>query len=153
MKGIFLALSIGIATVGGGLFLRHKGFSLPNLHLPGQVQVPRVAMSEGGSSPSSQVLGAHTINTNQLGTQLSGIGNIIGRVAGSLGVQTVDAGTTLVNNVTSTPTSQADVIDMASVVKDISTRVESIPGSLANQAKIEYCRQVLQAATASATKQ
>ena|SRR5258708_6392887 len=142
MKGFLAGLLASLSLTLGNLLGSHKA------NLP----VPQIAIDSQSSSTSGQVMGVETSGASNLGDKLSGIGNIVGKFAGAIGIEALKNGQTLVNNVTSTPSSQTDVIDMASVVHDISSRVESIPGSLVNQAKIEYCKQVLLTATASGTK-
>lgn len=147
MKGIAVVILVA-GVVGGVFFLRQRGLNLANLRLPGKL--PQIAIN---SSSSGEVLGSQSpLTITHFSERFSGIGKALANIAGTLGVQTVKTGETLVQNLTATPSSSAQIIDMSQVVKDISSRVESIPGSLANQAKIEYCRQVLENATASATK-
>src|SRR5258708_7323696 len=142
MKGFLAGLLASLSLTLGNLLGGHKN-SIP---------VPQIAIDMQSASASGQVMGAQTSGSSSLGDKLSGIGNVVGKLAGAMGSETVKTGQTLINNVTTTPSSKTDVIDMASVVHDISSRVESIPGNLVNQAKVEYCKQVLLAATASGTK-
>lgn len=151
MKGVFIVLILASSVVGGGLFLRQKGISLPNIKLPGRDNGTEVAMNSSGSG---EVLGEQApLAITHFADRFAGVGKVLGSIASSIGVQTVKTGETLVKNVTTTPDSPEEVIDMSKVVKDISTKIESIPGGLVNQAKVEYCRQVLENATASASTQ
>jgi hypothetical protein len=152
MKGVFIALILASSVVGGGLFLRQKGISLPNIKLPGRDNSAEVAMNSIGSG---QVLGdqAPPLAISHFADRFAGVGKVLGSLVSSIGVQTAKTSETLVKNATTNPTSPEEVIDMSKVVKDISTKIESIPGNLVNQAKVEYCRQVLENATASASTQ
>ncbi len=154
MKGLFLSLLVtAVVVVGGAVFINKKGIPLPGRLGAKSVTLPQVSIvGQSPASSSGQVMGVETVNVTHFADRFAGIGQVVSKIAGSLGVQTVKTGQELVNNVTSTPTSAKDVIDMAAVVREVSSRVESIPGSLVKDAKIEYCRQVLQAATASATQ-
>lgn len=88
--------------------------------------------------------------------------NVTGKVAGiytnvnAVASKIADTGITVVSGIanvlTSSPSASANVIDISSAVQAISQRVESLPGSIAQQAKVAYCQQVLLDATASSTK-
>lgn len=154
MKGILISLFVTAAMVVGGVTVaRSKGITLPSLPF---FKAPKIAMTAPVSTPVGEVMGIQTASipptTNSLGDKLSVIGSTVGKLASAIGLEAVKTTQIVVNNVTTTPSSQSDVIDMAKVVKQISSSVESIPGSLVTQAKVEYCKQVLQAATTSATK-
>ena len=151
MKGFLISLVVGsLAVVGGVAFAAKKGISLPALP---SFKAPQIAIGKPVSTPPGEVMGAQTTSTaSNVGEKLAGIGNTVAKLASAVGLEAVKTTQVVVNNVTTTPSSQADVINMANVVHDISSRVESIPGSLVSQAKVEYCKQVLQAATASAEK-
>ncbi len=156
MKGILIALVVAGATVGGALFLRQRGLSLSSIRFPGRPSPTETAMMNSVDSPSGEILGEQApppLAISHFADRFAGVGKVLGSIVSSIGVQTAKTGEVLVKNVTSEPTSSADVIDMSQVVKDISSKVESIPGNLVNQAKIEYCRQVLETATASASSQ
>lgn len=53
----------------------------------------------------------------------------------------------------STPAPGSESINVGTVVNQISKQVEGIPSHLLNQAKVQYCQQVLIEATKSAQKQ
>ena len=53
----------------------------------------------------------------------------------------------------STPATGSDTVNVSTVVNQISKQVENIPSALLNQAKVQYCQQVLIEATKSAQKQ
>ncbi len=152
MRVFFLLLLLGGAVVGGTMVARERGISLSSIRLPGNVAVPQIAIDP--TSSSGEILGTQTpLTISHFADRFAGIGQTLAKILGPLGVQTVKTGETIVKNVTSTPTSSAEIIDMSEVVRDVSNKVESIPGDLMNQAKIEYCRQVLEKATASAKVQ
>lgn len=155
MKGIVVVLGVVGAVVGGSLFLKQRGISLPAIRLPGRAPTETAMMDTPESSNSGVVLGeqAPPLAISHFADRFAGVGRVIGNLASSLGTQAVKTGETLAKNATTTPSDQSEVIDMSQVVKDISSKVESIPGNLVNQAKIEYCRQVLETATASASPQ
>lgn len=151
MRGIIITLLAVGLIIGGVGYARARGISLPTVHLPSNITVPKIAINPAPNA-SGSVLGAQsTLNISHFAESFSGAGNVLSKLVNTLGVQTIKTGETLVNNVSSTPSTQADVIDMSKVVQEVSSRVESIPGSLVNQAKIEYCKQVLIQATISAT--
>lgn len=155
MKGIFFSLLIGIGVVGAAVVVRQRGISLPTLRLPGRGEATAEPISNLPGDSQGDVLGSEAppLAINHYADRLSGVGKVLGSVVSALGVQTVKTGETLVKNVTSTPSSSSEVIDVSTVVKDISSKIESIPSNLVNQAKIEYCRQVLETASASALAQ
>lgn len=156
MRGIIIALVITMFVGGGGIYLVNKqNPNSPLLNLPFvKKTAPKIAVLEPDAngfvlgSQASLPLDKENITTQ---SKLSSIGQVIKKIAQSLGDATFRTGQTLVENVTSTPSSQTQVINLSNVVKDVSNQVESIPSTLLNQAKIEYCRQVLEAATQSAS--
>lgn len=155
MTGLIIAVITAVVVAGGSaVALNQRGFSLSSLMPRNGIKVPFVAVSSPPApiNTPGEVMGIETTAAPSVGQRISGVGKVLGQLATAIGVQTVKTGETLITNVTTTPTSEKDVIDMANVVKEVSSRVESIPSNLVNQAKVEYCKQVLQAATASGTK-
>lgn len=151
MKGIFLSLVVVALVIAGGAALRSRGVTLSSIRLPGRsTEISKTA----DASSSGAVLGEETevVKVNHFADRFVGVGKVIKNIAGALGTQVVKTGETLVKNVSSTPSTETEVIDVSEVVHDISSKVESIPGNLVKQAKVEYCRQVLLDATASASE-
>lgn len=155
MRKILFFLVLGGMAVAGVFLLRKKGLSLSSIGNPGkdqQIQISTLNSPEGESEGA--ILGTQeSMQVTHFGDRFAPVGNFLGKIASSLGMATVKTGETIVKNVSSTPNTQEEVIDMSRVVKEISGKIEAIPGNLVNQAKLEYCRQVLEQATGSALQQ
>jgi hypothetical protein len=136
MRSLVVVLGVIAATVGGGWAVMNRS-SLPSFSLP---KVPVSISQKDGEVKGDSVTITH---------RFDGVVGAMGKIGSTLGVKTSEVGTQVITNVTTTPSSSGEVIDMSKVVSQVRSSVESIPGNLVQQAKVEYCKQVLQDATAS----
>ncbi len=103
---------------------------LGNKKIPTLVKRAESSSSVGiGESQVGQVKGIMTKATDLFET-VTKTGGVVGNAA--------------IKVVSSTPSTTTDVIDVSKVVTQISDRVEAIPSNLVKQAKVEYCKKVLE---------
>lgn len=140
MKSVFLSLAVAGSVIGThvlnphffpGIFTALKERKPPSFSVPTSMKPVEVSSERAG-----QVQGVMT-KAGDLFDTLTKNGATVGKVA--------------VQVVATTPTTEKEVIDVSKVVNQISTQVESIPGNLVQQAKIEYCRKVFEEANKNAT--
>ncbi|HSW89994.1 MAG TPA: hypothetical protein VLH19_03940 [Patescibacteria group bacterium] len=135
IKILLLVLIVGSLVVGVTRFLPQIKDKLQGQniapHLSGNTLVLNGEVVATPSDNQNKVLGIMT----KLGGVVSGAAL---------------AGDSLLGTVTSSPANSGDVIDVGKVTNDIASRVESIPSTVLQQAKVAYCQQVLLQATSSA---
>ncbi|PWU24023.1 hypothetical protein C5B42_01010 [Candidatus Cerribacteria bacterium 'Amazon FNV 2010 28 9'] len=141
MKSLLAGLTVAGLVGGGGLLFLHKG----SIHLPSfSSQIPSIQV------PSGKVLGiSQSVQNPAVGNAANQVGGVIGSIANSVGIGTVNGGEQIVANLTSTPNGSGGSIDVSQVVANVQNQLNSLPGNLVHQAQIQYCQQVLQNATAS----
>lgn len=139
MKYFFLivfviAAVVGISKYGNVLYAR----------LPDSItsKLPIKSVDTTSPAPDTVVLGATTDEKPKIPavlTQALSVGNAaVGQIA---------------SIVITKPNSDKEVIDVSKVVAGVADNASNIPGKIAEQAKIEYCKQVLIQATMSAQPQ
>ena len=130
---IVLIVAVAAGVVG---FTQLQKRGLPNL----QVRLP-----QGGS-----VKGISTEGTgNQITDSISAAIAKVQSIGSVLGTTTTKTGAAVADAVSSTPSTQADVIDVSKVVGSVTSQLQQVPATLVKRAQVEYCKQVLQNATSS----
>lgn len=138
MRLLFALLTIG-GMIGGGLLLVQKGL----VHLPNTVSLPTI-------SKTGTVKGISITNIAPVSSTVGSLANAAMKAGNAIGIQTIQKSQEFVQNVANTPAASADVINVGQAVSQIQSQVQNLPSTIAQQAQIEYCKQVFANATQSA---
>lgn len=128
---LFLAGGVlAAAVVGKQKVPQLQSLPVPNVHLPSVDLTKKPATPDPSASPAGagSVAGAMT-KVREIGKKFVEVG---GQGAKSAA-----------NVLTATPTSEQDVVDVSKTVSQIATEVEKVPSNVLGDAKIEYCKRVL----------
>jgi hypothetical protein len=140
MKPLLIAIGLAVA-IGAGLF-----FNVPQ-KLLSRFPTIRKNIPKSIALPSSIT---KTSPTSSVSGKVAGVSTESNEEQNPIIQKGIEVGKSLSTVFLSSSDSKTQTIEVEKIVNQVSKQVESIPSNLLEQAKVEYCKAVLQNATASA---
>lgn len=140
MKPLLVVLGLA-ASIGAGIFLKvpqklTARFPSIKKSIPTTIKLPTSLTKTSEGTSSGKVAGVSTEAKDEQNPILQ---------------KGIEVGKSLSAVFLSSPDQKTQTIEVEKIVNQVSKQVESIPSNLLEQAKVEYCKQVLIEATKSAT--